>query len=227
MKIRFHRQRFYHGSLYGWLLGLMVAACAQAQPLQWAWSPAVHTQGSVLVLRLAGQADTQLQGVWALGKAMRFYQDASGARAESGSGLSAWVVYVPLPADCKAGHYAVKVRWSDASGGQEDRREFSVVQRHFPSQTIRLPSARTKALVKDNQALDEEASILGALFRRSDPQRYFFGPFVNPAQGPISSEFGARRVYDDGRIGWMHKGADIAAGEGLLERLCPSAGEAP
>lgn len=94
-------------------------------------------------------------------------------------------------------------------------------QHHKSSHVITVVHPKTKqkgkvtlnkqkqALSKDTQTLQQESSIIGQKFRIKTPVAYFEGPFIKPARGRISSEFGKERLYNSG-ITRRHAGTDIA-----------------
>jgi murein DD-endopeptidase MepM/ murein hydrolase activator NlpD len=94
-------------------------------------------------------------------------------------------------------------------------------QRHKSSHTITVVHPKTKkkgkvklnkrkqALSRDTSSLKKEARIIGQKFRTRTPLAYFEGPFIKPAKGRISSDFGKERLYNSG-IRRRHAGTDIA-----------------
>jgi len=63
------------------------------------------------------------------------------------------------------------------------------------------------------ETLRRENRIIHAAVEPVTAVRYEL-PFINPAEGEISTVFGASRSYDGGEAGWRHKGIDIAAKTG-------------
>lgn len=72
-----------------------------------------------------------------------------------------------------------------------------------------------------NEELAKESVIIKKLQSPITPVKYDF-PFIIPAEGPISGNFGDQRIYDDGKATWRHKGIDIAAKKGTPIRAASS-----
>lgn len=92
-------------------------------------------------------------------------------------------------------------------------RELAVGTRHYPEQRIAVSEALVTLSPEDQARADREAArIRAALAGRSD-RRLWEGSFRVPAEGPFSSPFGVRRIYNDKPRGY-HGGLDIAAPRG-------------
>jgi len=81
----------------------------------------------------------------------------------------------------------------------------------FKKSIIKLTPKKEK-LVKNTQQLQQEGRIIGKHFATISKDRVIRSAFVMPAEGTISSPFGAFRVYN-GTPGWRHSGVDIANAE--------------
>jgi murein DD-endopeptidase MepM/ murein hydrolase activator NlpD len=92
--------------------------------------------------------------------------------------------------------------------------EMKVVVREveYKKEPINLPMPMMDKLTSAN--LTRETDMMVPRFRTFSPTQMWDGSFIFPARGRISSPFGARRVYNDGKMSWHHKGVDIAGKPG-------------
>lgn len=91
-------------------------------------------------------------------------------------------------------------------------REVAVRETPFPRERIYLPPGQEGLL--DPAVLDRELRTLAPLYALVTPQQYWNGPFVMPVAGPITTEFGEMRAYNEGPFASWHGGLDIGAAEG-------------
>jgi murein DD-endopeptidase MepM/ murein hydrolase activator NlpD len=91
--------------------------------------------------------------------------------------------------------------------------EVVLAPRDYPVQRLTV-SERMVTLSPEDQerAVRESRLIREALALRSD-ERLWRAPFLRPVEGPVSSPFGLRRIYNGKRRGY-HSGLDIAAPRG-------------
>lgn len=87
-----------------------------------------------------------------------------------------------------------------------------VQMREFPVQAITIPPDRTGLL--DPEIVEAERELLRPIYETVTPRRLWDGPFLVPAEGTTSTQFGARRSYNGGPATGYHGGTDIAAPEG-------------
>lgn len=172
------------GLLSGWM------------PVAWALMPSTPVPGGIVVLDLppeARQARYEDRPLWIIGA-------DGGAKALVGLALTA-----------KPGRHAID--WDDA-GGVTHRLGFTVGDKTYPTQKLQVPPRMvdldppTAARVKL-----EQARIRAALTHHRPAEGDFPWPLALPADGPTSSPFGLRRVFN-GQSRNPHSGLDIAAAEG-------------
>lgn len=72
-----------------------------------------------------------------------------------------------------------------------------------------------------DKVMAKESAIIKQIQDPITPIKYDF-PFILPAEGPTSGNFGDQRVYDNGKAAWRHKGMDIAAKKGSQIRAASS-----
>lgn len=126
-------------------------------------------------------------------------------------------VEYPLAVEGDTQRAILPVPVETAPGGHELRlgtnllRTVQVARVNFPHRTVTLPAAML-ATYDSKRNKDDDALIFAAA-RIFTPQRYWRGPFLQPAAGPLSTGFGAKRTYNGWRKGW-HKGLDVEADTG-------------
>lgn len=85
----------------------------------------------------------------------------------------------------------------------------TVTQAEFDTQYLTMPEATVNATVGNAQAVREYNETIYPLLESFDPVRYWSGTFVQPADGTITTDYGARRITN-GVPGNAHAGIDIA-----------------
>ncbi len=115
--------------------------------------------------------------------------------------------------DMIPGEYELEIEATDRRGRSiADQRILRVEETEFVKEKISVPSGKTKLLTSEH--LPKEAKAIRGAMRDSKESQSWEGIFISPAEGRISSPFGARRVYDGGTASWRHRGVDIANVEG-------------
>jgi murein DD-endopeptidase MepM/ murein hydrolase activator NlpD len=61
--------------------------------------------------------------------------------------------------------------------------------------------------------LSKEGKEIDLLQEKVTTVKFSF-PFLKPIKGYVTSDYGVKRIYDNGKAGWPHKGIDIGAPEG-------------
>lgn len=184
-----------HAMKWTRLLGLL-AALSGWTPVAGALMPSTPVPGGIVVLDLpveARQARYENRPLWIIGT-------DRGAKALVGLSLAV-----------KPGrHY---IDWEDADGVTH-RLAFTVGDKAYPTQKLQVPPKMvdldppTATRVKH-----EQARIRKALTHQGPAVGDFPWPLALPTEGPTSSPFGLRRVFN-GQSRNPHSGLDIAAAEG-------------
>jgi murein DD-endopeptidase MepM/ murein hydrolase activator NlpD len=122
-----------------------------------------------------------------------------------------WTAIVGIPLDTKPGDYVLKV---DNAKVTEHQITFSIKAKEYETQRL---------TIKDKRKVEPNATDLKRIRRESHIMQTAFAawrdePDVNlqfdlPAQGPLSSPFGLRRIFN-GQPRNPHSGLDIAAPAG-------------
>ena len=146
------------------------------------------------------------------------YADGLDLAAESDLGFSprffpdgdAQTALLPVRYSLTPGAYHLTV----AAGDLTFRYELSVDDRAFEVQHLTIDESTVEDTAGSADANAEWERKLEPLKPVSDPTRYWEGPFLMPAQGPISTEFGMIRYTNDDPTPSRDGGIDIAAKEG-------------
>jgi hypothetical protein len=106
----------------------------------------------------------------------------------------AFAALVAIPADAKPGRYTVEV---SIAGSDAARSPFEILERDFPSETVRLNAKNTAIKQDDSPSRKEQIRNLNdILFGHDDSAPRFDGPFVAPvASTRRTSQFWHRRTY--------------------------------
>jgi murein DD-endopeptidase MepM/ murein hydrolase activator NlpD len=201
----------------------------RARPVTLAWGALLASTAVLVAHHPAGASEPQLPLESAVPggvKIIRFdsagaampYVDTDGHRAlvvQEGTG---WVAVVGIPLAAPLGTRRVIVRGS--TGRQEI--DFTVADKHYVTQTLRVAPGQVNLSQKDLARVDEEKKrIEHVLSHWSDaPPESLRLP--QPVPGPRSSSFGSRRVFN-GESRNPHSGMDIAAPVGAAVHV-PIAG---
>jgi murein DD-endopeptidase MepM/ murein hydrolase activator NlpD len=159
--------------------------------------------GQVLVAHISLMPGAQVTGLWVYGKELDFFSEGAGNELN-------FVAYIPAGLQRKTGHYAVQLSYQLADNTMIEKKAFEIAPKEFQKQFVKLNTQKQKSLLRSPH-LQTESNILGQIFKKKNPSRFYSGQFISPVSGDISSPFGAQRVYDDGSMGWQHKGVDMAA----------------
>lgn len=120
------------------------------------------------------------------------------------------IAYIGVSRHQKIGQMSLKVLWDDSKKqNNSETIELDIVSGAFKKTEINLPPIK-KTLAKDKPKLANEGQILAPFFKIFTHKKYFKGPFIWPATGDVSSEFGDYRVYNGVEQSSRHSGIDIA-----------------
>lgn len=126
---------------------------------------------------------------------------------------TAFRALIGIAMDMTPGEYELEIEATDRRGRSiADQRMLRVEETEFVKENISVPSGKTKLLTSEH--LPKEAKAIRGAMRESKESQSWEGIFIPPAEGRISSPFGARRVYNGGTASWRHRGVDIANREG-------------
>ncbi len=125
--------------------------------------------------------------------------------------------WIPIGAGAtvEPGDHDVVVTLTDADGAvlQTEHLLVQVDPTTFPTENIDIAVGGPNGLQPASEE-QKELDIRAALFAVESPVKLWSGPFIVPVPGPITTEFGTARSYNNGPIGEHHSGTDIGADEG-------------
>ena len=157
-----------------------------------------------LFLALAAAATVDVGGVLALPlpeDAQEAFYDGEPTLIVAGAAV------VGVPVDASPGEQELVVR----TPAGERSLAFTVVGRDFPEERLTIANPRmVNPEPADLERHKRERAIQDAAYGLRTPPRPDLVPFLQPAQGRISSEFGYRRILN-GQPRARHSGLDIAA----------------
>lgn len=120
------------------------------------------------------------------------------------------IAYIGISRYQKLGELPLKIIWEDSNKKIHTKIiQLHIVNGNFKKTEINLPPKK-KTLAKDKPKLTNESLILAPLFKAHTPNKHFKGPFIWPATGDVSSEFGDYRIYNGVSQSSRHSGIDIA-----------------
>ena len=169
-------------------------------------------QGKTLVIYLESPgALKDLEGEF-LGREIRFYE----------VGRNRYRAILGIPLITEPGRYNILFRIKTKDGLRVEWKETVQVKKTvFKKETLSIPPEKSRHLT--SKYLGKEGRKIRKVYKREEVEQLWEGKFILPAEGRISSPFGAYRVYNKGRASWRHRGVDIANKEGT-EILAPNSG---
>lgn len=125
-----------------------------------------------------------------------------------------YTAYIGIPRWTTPKKYPIVLNISLTNGGRYKKTLYTTVNdAHFPVSRINVPKEK-KALANNKKQLSNEGRILSTHFKKVSTKKQFSTPFIMPAEGRISSPFGAYRLYSNNQRSSYHSGVDIANREG-------------
>lgn len=156
-------------------------------------------QGGFLIVRLAhGPSD--------LAWANAFFNGAPYAMLPASD---VWYAYIGLGQYLPPGDYALEIT---SEAGTIAAGSVTIGEGGFRYADITLPPSSID-LLSDQAAIDAERATLEATYAVFTPEKLWSGPWILPAEGFISNEFGLQRSINGGPYSG-HSGTDIANDEG-------------
>jgi murein DD-endopeptidase MepM/ murein hydrolase activator NlpD len=110
--------------------------------------------------------------------------------------------------ETKPGDYVVSTQF----GPQQLSTTLSVKKAEYPEQHLKLPEKQVTLSLEDLARTKKEAEKLKDLWLRNT-ERLFQGGFIIPLPNPISTVYGARRIFNNKTIS-IHGGIDIKGSQG-------------
>jgi hypothetical protein len=120
--------------------------------------------------------------------------------------------FIGLGPDTPVGTHTLNLQVRDSDGIKPLTLPLSVRETPFPRDRVYLPPDQGELL--DPAVAERELRIVTPLYAIYTPTPSWSGPFIMPAQGPITTEFGEVRAYNDGPFNSWHNGLDVGAPQG-------------
>ncbi len=121
-----------------------------------------------------------------------------------------WFVLLGIPLDTLPGELEIKVR----QGATDSSRTIAIGVKNYPEQRLTIKNQRkVEPNPDDMKRISREAEVTAAIkarFSETEPAT----DFMLPANGPLSSRFGLRRIFN-GLPRNPHAGLDVAVGTGV------------
>ena len=124
---------------------------------------------------------------------------------------SRWTAVVGIPLDSRPGAASLKIQ---TDGGQKSSQEFTIHDKQYATQRISIKDKRkVNPSAQDLKRIRREHRLMQSVFTAWRSQDEVPMQFDLPVQGPISSPFGLRRIFN-GQPRKPHSGIDIAVSAG-------------
>lgn len=118
-----------------------------------------------------------------------------------------------IPVDYKSGEYEIQITLYGL-GAKLFETESVEVRDKIRTEDHIHRTEHMKAILSDSSSLDTELRIRQKYNSEYLPVHIGLGQFILPVSGSISTQFGERRVYENGSYGNHHSGVDFAIEEG-------------
>ena len=151
-------------------------------------------QGGFLFVRFAGQPGVSAP--------VAYFTTVGYSMQQQGD---VWYAFIGLPTDTAVANHPLEV-WEGNTLLAFST--VSVVDGEFTRFAFDLPPAAVDLLV-DTERINRERELVASTVSAFTPVKYWSGPWIMPAEGNISSEFGEMRSENGGPY-FPHLGTDIA-----------------
>ena len=162
--------------------------------------------GGVALLRLADR-DAAPPRAWFQEKPVLVWQRGDG-----------WYALVGLPLTIEPGVHALRTATAQAAPPREESLRFEVQPKAYPVQHVRIKDKRkVTPPPEDMERIEREQKTIADLKNHWRNEAQVDLAFALPADGPLSSRFGLRRVFN-GEPRQPHSGLDVAVAAGTPVR---------
>lgn len=194
---------------FGWMALATASVGLMAKPpaaLRLTYSTRALVAGEAMLLTVS--SPEPLAGVegTAFDQPVRFA--ARGGDARHWQGLAA------IPLGTRTGRHVMTARATAVSGAiLETHRRLTVSGKTFRVSRITVAREFVEPPESERQRIADEAQLMADRLSRITPEMLWQGRFAIPVDGPVSSEFGVRRIVN-GEERNRHRGVDLAATTG-------------
>jgi hypothetical protein len=104
----------------------------------------------------------------------------------------------------------VVLEWTDRNGYHSRRIPFEIVSGRYRSEKLRVQPRKASPQPSDVDRIRREKEAVSRAYRQAAPLRLWQAPFQLPTDGPVTSPYGSRRLFN-GKTRSYHNGVDFRA----------------
>jgi murein DD-endopeptidase MepM/ murein hydrolase activator NlpD len=104
----------------------------------------------------------------------------------------------------------VVLEWTDRNGYHNRPIPFEIVTGRYRSEKLRVQPRKASPQPSDLDRIRQEKEAVGHAYRQGVPARLWKSPFQMPTDGPVTSAYGSRRLFN-GKTRSYHNGVDFRA----------------
>ncbi len=138
-------------------------------------------------------------------------------------GAGTYISLLAVPFGQASGQYEAEVRFGQGDALRAVGIPISVVDGAYPSEILRVGDRHVKLSSRDLRRSHRERREVGRVYSASQRKKFWEGPFLLPVEGPVTSQFGTKRIFN-GEMQSFHQGLDLKAKVGAPVRA-PAAGK--
>jgi murein DD-endopeptidase MepM/ murein hydrolase activator NlpD len=190
------------------LAGIIVMTlCESAEAVS--LSPEKVANGQVTVLEI-NQRDLDPS---ATGLKARFGQDTISLFQHplKPSGIYCGLIAIPLNTGPQKG--VIELEWTDLRGPHKARIAVNIVAGNYRKEALQVAPRHARPSPRDLHRINNEKKVIRRIFASSSNNRLWYGSFIKPLAGDITSAFGTQRLFN-GQIRSYHRGTDFRAKTG-------------
>lgn len=125
-----------------------------------------------------------------------------------------WYAVVGIPLNYKPGRYSISVKSSTRQQIKKQRYRFTVVNKKYREQYIKLKNKRkVNPYKKDLKRIFAEYAVIKKAYNKWTPKTFVPLKFDPPVRGVFTGSYGSRRFFNN-KPRRPHSGMDIAARQG-------------
>lgn len=131
-----------------------------------------------------------------------------------------YCAFLSVPVKAKPNAFSIHLTAEDVAGNiTKFESEIIVHKKEFKTEHLWIPQKK-KHLLTDKNLANIMAKRLKRAFAHEEDRQMWQGIFMRPVEGPVSSPFGKKRIYNKGVKYSVHYGLDIVNKEGTPVRSC-------
>jgi murein DD-endopeptidase MepM/ murein hydrolase activator NlpD len=127
------------------------------------------------------------------------------------SGIYCGLIGIPLSTAPQKG--GIELEWTDLRGTHKARMAVNIVAGNYKKEALQVAPRHVRPSSRDLQRIKNEKKEIRRIFASGSSTRLWYGSFMKPIAGDITSAFGTQRVFN-GQIQSYHRGTDFRAKKG-------------